>query len=241
MWAEPIHLCNEWRYWWNPFVFVPTLNANISCYNAVQRIARQHTLYYYNNGKTECSKDLECIIEIPSATRHYCDIIMGAAASQITSRTIVYSTVYSDADQRKHQSSASLAFVRGIQRGQVNSPHKGPVTRKMFPFDDVIMVPLWICQYGWRKFKNTSTIYCSRNRGKLRPFMGFGSYISFLLSKSRIEQRPLTPITIIVRYALVAAEQSRHIINGFRHFLFLCEIHYILLHIAKKVTHGYLN
>ena len=64
---------------------------------------------------------------------------MGAIASQITSLTIVYSIVYSDADQRKHQSSASLALVRGIHRGPVNSPHKWPVTRKMFPFDDVIM------------------------------------------------------------------------------------------------------
>ena len=64
---------------------------------------------------------------------------MGAIASQITSLTIVYTIVYSDTDQRKHQSSAPLAFVRGIHRGPVNSPHKGPVTRKMFPFDDVIM------------------------------------------------------------------------------------------------------
>ena len=71
--------------------------------------------------------------------RHYNDVIMGAIASQITSFTIVFSTVYSDADQRKHQSSAPLAFVRGIRRGPVNSPHKWPVTRKMFPFDDVIM------------------------------------------------------------------------------------------------------
>ena len=70
---------------------------------------------------------------------HNNDIIMGAIASQITSLTIVYSIIYSDADQRKHQSSASLAFVRGIHRGPVNSPHKWPVTRKMFPFDDVIM------------------------------------------------------------------------------------------------------
>ena len=53
--------------------------------------------------------------------------------------TIVYSTVYSGADQRKHQSSASLAFVRGIHRSPVNSPRKRRVTRKMFPFDDVIM------------------------------------------------------------------------------------------------------
>ena len=60
---------------------------------------------------------------------------MSTIASQITSLTIVYSTVYSGTDQRKHQSSASLSFVRGNHRG----PHKWPVTRKMFPFDDVIM------------------------------------------------------------------------------------------------------
>ena len=70
---------------------------------------------------------------------HYNDVIMGSMASQITSLTIVYPAVYSGADQRKHQSSASLAFVRGIHRGPVNSPHKWPVTRKMIPFDDVIM------------------------------------------------------------------------------------------------------
>ena len=64
---------------------------------------------------------------------------MGAAPSQITSLTIVYSTVDSDANQRKHQSSASLAFVWGIHRGPVNSPQKWPVMRKMFPFDDIIM------------------------------------------------------------------------------------------------------
>ena len=50
---------------------------------------------------------------------------MGAVASQITSRTIVYSTVDSDADQREHQSSTSLAFVQGIHREPVNSPHNG--------------------------------------------------------------------------------------------------------------------
>ena len=64
---------------------------------------------------------------------------MGYMASQITSITIVYPTVYSRADRRKQQSSVSLAFVRGIHRVPVNSPHKWPVTRKMFPFDDVFM------------------------------------------------------------------------------------------------------
>ena len=51
---------------------------------------------------------------------HYNDVIMSAMASQITSFTIVYSTVYSGTDQRKHQSSASLAFVRGIHRSPWN-------------------------------------------------------------------------------------------------------------------------
>ena len=76
---------------------------------------------------------------IYSWSYHYSDVIMRAMASHITSLTIVYSTVYSGADQRKCQSSVSLAFVRGIHRWPFNSPHKGPVTRKMFPFDDVIM------------------------------------------------------------------------------------------------------
>ena len=76
---------------------------------------------------------------------------MGAMASQITSLTIVYSTVYSGTDQRKHQSSASLAFVWRIHRWPVNSPHKWPVTRKMFPFDDVIM---------WRKIPKSCQMQC---------------------------------------------------------------------------------
>ena len=71
---------------------------------------------------------------------HYSDVIMTTMASQSTSFTVVYSIVYSDADQRKHESSASLCFVRGIHRWSVNSQHKGPVTRKMFPFDGVIMM-----------------------------------------------------------------------------------------------------
>ena len=75
---------------------------------------------------------------------------MGAMASQITSLTIVYSTVYSGTDQTKHQSSTSLAFVRGIHRWLVNSPHKWPVTRKMLPFDDVIM--LWIVDERFGSF-----------------------------------------------------------------------------------------
>ena len=54
---------------------------------------------------------------------------MSAMASVITTLMIVYSTVYSGADQRNHQTSVSPAFVRGIHRSPVNSPHRGPVTR----------------------------------------------------------------------------------------------------------------
>ena len=73
-------------------------------------------------------------------TSHYSDAIMGMIASQITSLTIVYSTLYSGADKTKHQNSASLAFVWGIHHWPVNSLHKWLVTWKMLPFDDVIMI-----------------------------------------------------------------------------------------------------
>ena len=91
---------------------------------------------------------------------HYFDVIMSTIASQITSLTIVYSTVYSDADQRKHQSSASLASVWGIYRGPVNSQHKWPVTRKMFPFDDVIMK----CYYDSFRWSGFSCVPSSHRR-----------------------------------------------------------------------------
>ena len=94
---------------------------------------------------------------------HYDGVIMDTIASQITSLTIVYSTVYSGADQRKHQSSASLAFVWGIHRGPVNSPHKWPVRRKMFPFDDVIMTwyfSKWNCSTRllWTRYRTYISI-----------------------------------------------------------------------------------
>ena len=90
---------------------------------------------------------------------HYNDVIMVAITYQITSFTTVYSIVYSDADERKHQSSASVAFVRGIHRFPVNSPHKWPVTRKMLPFDDVIRLG----QFGrkFRAFIFTTFVYLS--------------------------------------------------------------------------------
>ena len=90
---------------------------------------------------------------------HYNDVIMDTIASQITSLTIVYSIVYSDADKGNHQSSASLAFVRVIHRGPVNSPHKWTVTRKMFPFDDVIMQIHWLMRHHTQRLMSYIHIF----------------------------------------------------------------------------------
>ena len=77
----------------------------------------------------------------------YSDVIMRTIAFQITSITIVYSTVYLGVYKRKYQSSASLAFVGGIHMWPVNSPHKGPTARTMFPFDEVTMcLPIKDCR-----------------------------------------------------------------------------------------------
>ena len=79
---------------------------------------------------------------------HYSEVMMSAVTSQITGVSIVYSTVCSSADQRRHQSSASLAFMRGIHRWPLNSSHKGSVTLHIFSFDDVIMCTKCVrCSY----------------------------------------------------------------------------------------------
>ena len=114
---------------------------------------------------------------------HYSDAIMGVIASQITRHTVVYSTVHSGADQRKYQSSASLAFVQGSHRWPVNSPYKWPVTRKMFPFDDVIVTVL---------------IRCSRCLTKMWPIWWL-SYKSVLTLISRTLLFPLNSTSIYIR------------------------------------------
>ena len=113
------------------------------------------------------------------ALNHYNDAIMGVMASQITSLTIVYSTVYSGAAQSKHQSSASLAFVCGSHWGPVNSPHKWPVTQKMFPFDDVIMLLVlfaywestssWWIMYTNGQYMESVSMLCHFQRHSISP------------------------------------------------------------------------
>ena len=105
---------------------------------------------------------------------HYSDVRMGAIASQITSLTIVYSIVYLSADQRKHQCSALLAFLRGIHRRIL--AHMASNAEKMFPFDDVIMCYSqyydgWLSNSGSLCKFNTSPKSFTRkwNRNLVKP------------------------------------------------------------------------
>ena len=120
------------------------------------------------------------------STMHYTDVKMGAIASQITSLTIVYSTVYSGADQRKRQSSESLAFEWGIHSGQVNSPHKWPVTWKTFPFDDIIMET-------WDLFQN-------RDASQVTHFWDGGWGIQNIICFSLFNVRPMLTPSIMLWY-----------------------------------------
>ena len=123
------HLNSQWKLT-QPIMYIMCISFNFKMY--------MQSAVGYSNSVTWGQYVHGCLSHNPQC-HNYTDVIMGAIASQITNLTIVYSTVYSDAYQRKNQSSASLAFVWGIHRWPVNSPHKWPITRKIFPFDNVIM------------------------------------------------------------------------------------------------------
>ena len=110
---------------------------------------------------------------------------MSAMSSQITSLTVVYSSVYSGADQRKHQSYASLAFVLGIHRWPVNSSHKGPVTRKIFR----LMTSSWeveMCAtrgflyYWWLRLFTVITLYVTLSLTSPKESNAISSSIGWL-------------------------------------------------------------
>ena len=101
------------------------------------------------------------------STLNQSDVITSEMASQIVGVSIVCSTVCSGADQMKHQRFASLAFVREIHLSPVDSPNKGTLTRKMFPFDDVIMLSLVLiitCRmFGAKPMSKPQLNYCTLN------------------------------------------------------------------------------
>ena len=104
---------------------------------------------------------------------HYSDIMMSTMASQITGISIVCSTIHSGADQRKHQSYASLAFVRGIHQWPVNSPHKGPLTSRSgskvvvhdtHSIDGEYLYQIWQWFLQWKENCGTDSISSTDKR-----------------------------------------------------------------------------
>ena len=179
---------------------------------------------------------------------HYSDVIMTAMATQITILTTVYSTVYSGADQRKHQSSASLVFVRGIHRWPVNSPHKVPVARKMFPFDDVIMIHLRVIikenvysSYEPRLWATNELSMQSKFPSNIYSHPCLTQYISWLISITKL----VIVVTFWVRHRAAIRrtliQHLRHddVIKGKyfpRYWPFVRGIHWIFLWSASKQT-----
>ena len=155
---------------------------------------------------------------------HYSDVIISAVASQITNLTIVYSTVYSGADERNHQSSASLAFVRGIHRWPVNSPHKEPVTRKMFPFDDVMARIKVFSQQSWkdqtRHMVSVAAVDVCMVTYDWEMWINLNKLDSKITDKHVKEQRPSSQITFSYKFclfygSLVITKHSRGLRNAF--------------------------
>ena len=192
-----------------------SLRFSLKCFNQFR--VRSLFLMTYNMCLQDLDYELINCFEIDpskqsaSYVRHYDDVIMGAMASQITSLTIAYSTVYSDADQRKHQSSASLAFVRGTHRGPVNSPHKWPVKRKIF--DDVIMSFLTrqpIRLIFWLE-KRTISLKIATNVTLLRTTSVYSviHIISTLLAKSngRFFFRIIFPTSVTLRSTIFCSNK----------------------------------
>ena len=134
---------------------------------------------------------------------HYNDVMMSAMASQITNAMIVYSTVYSGAEQRVQQNSASPAFVRGIHRWLLNSSHK--VTWKMFPLNDVIMSSMHARRsitFAWRFIPNNyhadlsqiiNTLHrnISPSASQLKKSVKLSIYVSFIILSRIISHVPV--------------------------------------------------
>ena len=176
-------------------------------WTGVKRLSKERNFIVSNPNATDVSIDHFVFdnhnLCISCGLGHYDDVIVSVVASQITSLTIVYSTVYPDSDQRKHQSSVSLAFVWGIHRGPVNSPHKWPVTRKMSPLDDVIMVKrsvIWKAKRSIKVFNLVASVLAVLWRsGHLWDpcWPSFGRVLNTTWERSRIFSSEETEILLL--------------------------------------------
>ena len=139
--SEPImvsllmHICITQPQWVN-VVWSMKMNSVSGRQRKFEKKKKKNVCNYSQHCVCCCTITIRCL-DVSMHTLQWCHNERdGISCHQLK---IVYSTIYSGADQRKHQSSASLAFVQGIHRWPVNCPHKWPVTWKMFPFDDIIM------------------------------------------------------------------------------------------------------
>ena len=148
-------ICNAFTHWLKPcsaWDNKRVLNSNVEA----SRQRRQWDLVFVTEVGVTIRVIETCLTKVDTAPElwcsicynlhHYTGVTMSATASQITDNATVCSTDCPGAHQRKHQSSAPLAFVRGIHRWPVDSPHKWPVTRKMFPYDGVVII--YVAHYG---------------------------------------------------------------------------------------------
>ena len=133
VYASPIaamFACPNYFYWWDAIL----INSSNICHICGNPFAGAYIVFVNNilfNGKY-CKLKLQYLQHQFSITSRYTDVIMTTMASLINSLTVVYSTVYSDTDQRKHQSSASLAFVWGIHRDRWIHRTNGQLRGKCF-------------------------------------------------------------------------------------------------------------
>ena len=129
--------------WWKHTI---TCNIHIESASNQKHVQGQSSMCYSFRHITRSKYKIqlsEFIVNTCFLNNHYIGVIMATMASRITSLTVIYSTVYSDADQGKHQSSASLAFVCGIHRDRRIHSTKGQLRGKCFH----LMTSSWLQQY----------------------------------------------------------------------------------------------
>ena len=171
---------------------------------------------------------------------HYSDVIMSPTASRITGVTVVHSTVCSGVDQRKHQSSASLTFVRGIHRSRVHSPHKRPVTRKMFPFHDVSMQKwdhiydhIYICIYILDS--NLVITYPADVQALLGARLSAGSLLKFEYVSLQVSEAVDDSVTDLRTSDIQNGRQNPQKYRGASRFINICNKQVIRVNELKRL------
>ena len=182
LWLSEFLSLESWSLYWKCALASISINASAIIYSISHEICwkfcNKFLWFGYNLYHSWCIPAKYLLIYIVVAwlaqgqlydypSVHYNNVIMSPVSSQITSVLMVCSTVYSGVDLRKHQSSMPLAFMRGIHRWPVNSPHKGPVTWKMLSLmtsscSEIILKDIGeVCQYqnSTKPSKNLRTGY----------------------------------------------------------------------------------